>query len=120
MIAGQLATNGLPRAQEPNEVSSDVVDPMIDANLAAGGAEAGFAGKGHAVVVPTAGADVASVASAGIAAEHQALDGFTNVGALVCGDLVFETRIAPGVPVAAEDLTKPVVGSGMVRVTPGG
>ncbi|GAF67901.1 unnamed protein product, partial [marine sediment metagenome] len=33
---------------------------------------------------------------------------------------VFEAQVLPAIPVIAKDLTKPVVGCGLVGVTPGG
>jgi hypothetical protein len=102
------------------QVASDVVDPVVDADLAAGWAEAGLAGEGDAAVESTVGADVAGIAAVGIAAEDHALDGLADVGALVWRNLAFEAQIAPGVPVIAEDAPETVVGSGMIGVAPGG
>lgn len=102
------------------EVAGDIGNPVVDFALAAGGAEAGFAGEGHAAIKSAVRADVTSVACAGIAAEDHTFDGLADVGALVWWDLVFEVQITPGVPVFTKYLAEAVVGSGAGGVTPGG
>jgi hypothetical protein len=102
------------------EVTSDIVDPVVDADLAAGGTEAGLAGEGDTAVESTAGADVAGIAAVGVAAEDHAFDALAHVGALVWRDLAFEAQVAPGVPVLAEDAPETVMGSGTTGVAPGG
>jgi hypothetical protein len=98
------------------EIAGDVGNPVIDFDLAAGGAEAGLAREGDTTVEATARADVTGVAGAGVAAEDHAFDGLADLGALVWWGLVFETQMAPGVPVVAEDVTEAVVGGGMIGV----
>jgi hypothetical protein len=51
------------------QVAGDVVDPVIHPDLAAGGAEAGFAGEGDEKLVLTARANIASVATVRVATE---------------------------------------------------
>jgi hypothetical protein len=51
------------------EIAGDVVDPMVHPDLAAGRTEAGLAGEGDAAVEPTARADVAGIAAAGVTTE---------------------------------------------------
>jgi hypothetical protein len=70
------------------EVAGDVVNPIVDAHLAAGGAEAGFAGEGDEKLVLTARANIASVATVRVATEHQALDDLIDVGPLIWGAVV--------------------------------
>jgi hypothetical protein len=101
------------------ETSGNVSDPIVDFDLAAGRAEASLAGERDAAVEPTAGADVAGIAGVWIVAEDHALYGLANVGTLVRWHLVFETQMAPGVPVFTEDATETVVGSGVIEVAPG-
>ena len=100
-------------------VAGDIGNPVVDFALAAGGAEAGLAGNGHAAIKSAVRADVTSVACAGIAAEDHTFDGLADIGALVWWDLFFEVQITPGVPVFTEYLAEAVVGSGAGRVTPG-
>jgi hypothetical protein len=76
--------------ERDEEIAGHVVDPMVHPDLAAGWTEAGLAGEGDAPLVATAGANVASVAGAGIAAEHHVFDGLAGVGALVWRNLMFE------------------------------
>ena len=71
-------------------------------------------------LVLTAGADVESVASIGVAAEQQALDDLIDVGPLIWEHLVFQTQIVPAVPVVEEDLAEAAVTGGMIRATPRG
>ena len=99
------------------EIAGDVSDPVVDFDLAARGAEASLAGERDAAVEATAGADVAGIAGAGIAAEDHTFDGLANVGALIGWDLAFEVQIAPGVPVFTEDAccVQHVSGSGRGR-----
>jgi len=84
------------------------------------GAETRLAGKWYAMLILAARADVEGITAVGVAAEDHALDGLADVGALVCGDLVFDAQIAPGVPVVAEDVTETVVTGGVSGVAPGG
>jgi uncharacterized protein YqfA (UPF0365 family) len=102
------------------QVTGNVVDPVVDADLAAGGAEAGLAGERDAAVELASGADVASIAAVWIAAEHHTFDGFADVGLLIERDLVSEAQVTPGEPVVADDVAEAVVGSGTAGVTPGG
>ena len=101
------------------EVAGDVGNPVVDADLAAGGAEAGLAGERDTTVEPTTGTDVAGVAAVGIAAEDHAFDGLAYVCLLIGRDFS-EAQITPDVPVVAKDGTEAVVGGGMVGVAPGG
>ena len=87
-------------------------------HLAAGGAEAGLAGERDVALVLATGADIAGITGIGIAAGYETLDDLSDVGTLVWGDFVFQALVAPAVPVVAEDLSKTVVGSGMVRLLP--
>jgi YD repeat-containing protein len=89
-------------------------------DLAAGGAEAGFAGEGDEKLVLTARANIASVATVRVATEHQALDDLIDVGPLIWGHFVFQPQIVPAVPVVEEDLAEAVVTGGMVGATPRG
>ncbi len=57
-------------------------------------------------------ADIARVSAFGIATEHQTLDDFIDVGALIEGDLLFHPLIAPEIPMIAEDLPEPFMASG--------
>jgi hypothetical protein len=91
------------------QVLGDVVDPVVDADFATGGAEAGLTREGHAVLILTARTDVAGVAAIGVAAEEQALDDLADVGALVGGDFVFQAQVTPAIPVIEEDLAEAVV-----------
>ena len=100
------------------EIAGDVVNPIVDAHLAAGGAEAGLAGERDVALVLATGADIAGITGIGIAAGYETLDDLSDVGTLVWGDFVFQALVAPAVPVVAEDLSKTVVGSGMVRLLP--
>ena len=52
-------------------VLSHAVDPSIDSHFSTRRAETGLARKGHEVFVLTVGANVASIARDGIAAEQQ-------------------------------------------------
>ena len=97
-------------------VTGDVVDPVVDADLAAGGAQAGLAGEGDTAVEAGARADVAGITGAGVAAEDHAFDGFAYVTLLIGRDFS-EAQITPDVPVVAKDGTEAVVGSRMIRVT---
>jgi len=96
------------------------VDVRCEADLATGWTEAGLAGEGDAPLVATAGANVASVAGAGIAAEHHAFDGLADVGLLIERDLGVEAQIAPGIPVIAKDVTEAIVSGEVSGVAPGG
>jgi len=102
------------------EVAGDVGNPVVDADLAAGGAEASLAGERDTTVKPTTGTDVAGVAAVGVAAEDHALNGLADVGLLIGRDLACEAQVTPTIPVIAEDVAEAVVGGGMIGVTPGG
>jgi Zn ribbon nucleic-acid-binding protein len=102
------------------EIAGDVGNPVIDFDLAAGRAEAGLARERDTAVKAAAGADIAGIAGAGIAAEDHAFDDLANVGALIGWDLVCETQMAPGVPMIAEDAAEAVVGGGVIGVAPRG
>ena len=75
------------------QVASDVADPVVHPDFATGRTESSFAGERDTQLVLTAGADVESVASIGVAAEQQALDDLIDVGPLIWGHLVFQTQI---------------------------
>jgi hypothetical protein len=81
------------------EVAGDVVNPIVDAHLAAGGAEAGLAGERDIALVLATGADIAGITGIGIAAGYETLDDLSDVCTLVWGDLVFQALIAPAVPI---------------------
>jgi len=42
-----------------------------------------------------------------------------DVGALIWGDLAFETQVTPAIPVVEEDLAEAVMAGGMIGATPG-
>ncbi len=98
------------------EIADDVVNPVVDAHLAAGGAEAGLARERDIALVLATGADIAGITGIGIAAGHKALDDLSDVGTLIWGGFGFQALVAPAVPVVAEDLSKTVVSSGMMRI----
>jgi len=101
------------------EVTSNVGNPVVDADFATGRTEASFAGERDTAVESTAGADVAGVTGAGVAAKDHTLDGLADVCLLINRDF-FEAQIAPGVPVIAEDVAETVVSGGVAGVAPGG
>ena len=100
------------------QVAGDVVNPIVDAHLAAGGAETGLARERNKALVLATGADIAGITGIGIAAGHKPLDDLSDVGTLIWGDFGFQALVAPAVPVVAEDLSKTVVSSGMIGLLP--
>ena len=100
------------------QVTSDVVDPIVDAYLAAGRAEASLAGERYTTLVLATRADIAGITGIGIAAGHETLDDLSNISTLIWGNFVFQAQVTPVVPVVAEDLSKTVVSSGMVGLLP--
>jgi hypothetical protein len=72
------------------EITSDVVNPVVHPDLATGGAETRLAGKWYAMLIPAARADVEGITTVRVAAEYHAFDGLAEVGALVGRDLDFE------------------------------
>lgn len=93
------------------QVPGDIIDPIVHADLTAGRAEAGLAGKGNFVLIPTTRADIEGVPSIRVAAEHHALNCFADVCLLIRGDFLRQAQVAPDVPVVAENLS-PAVGLG--------
>jgi hypothetical protein len=100
------------------QVTSDVVDPIVDAYLAAGRAEASLAGERYTTLVLATGADIAGITGIRIAAGYKALNDLLDVGALIERDFGFKAQIAPAITGIAKDLSKAVVGSGMVGLLP--
>ena len=98
------------------EITGNVVNPIVDAHLAAGRAEAGLAGERDMALVLATGADIAGITGIGIAAGYETLDDLSDVGTLVRRDFVFQALVAPGVPVIAKDLTEEVVAGGVMRI----
>ena len=101
------------------EVATDVVDPMIDANLAAGWAETRLAGKRNTSLILTTRADVAGITGMGITTGHQALNDLSDISSLVWRNR-FHALITPGSPIIAECLTEDGMTGGMVRLLPRG
>jgi len=56
--------------------------------FSARGAEAGFAGEGHTMLILAAGTKITGVAALRIAAEHHALNDVSDVSLLIEGDFV--------------------------------
>jgi hypothetical protein len=106
------------------EIADDVVNPVVDAHLAAGGAKAGLAGEGDTVLVLATRADVAGITGIGIAAGHETLDDLSDVripmrvGTLVWGDFGFQALVAPAVPMVTEYLTEEIVAGGVIELLP--
>ena len=100
------------------EIADDVVNPVVYTDLATGGAKAGLAGERDTVLVLATRADVPGITGIGIAAGHKASNDLSNVSTLIWGDFVFQAQVTPAVPVVAEDLSKTVVGGGVIRSLP--
>ena len=98
------------------QVTSDVVDPIVDAYLAAGRAEASLAGERYTTLVLATRADIAGITGIGIAAGHETLDDLSDVGTLVWGDFGFQALVAPAVPMVTEYLTEEIVVGGVMRI----
>ncbi len=98
------------------QVLRDGVDPTIHAHLSAAGTESGFTTKRNTVLKLTAGAHVARIAGAGVAAEQQALNGFADVGTLVSRDFVCQAQITPGRPMLPKDFAKAVMAGRAISV----
>jgi hypothetical protein len=69
-------------------VFGDIVDPVVHADLTAGGAEAGLTGEGDAMLILAAGAEIAGIAAIRVTAEQQTLDDVSDVSLLIEGDFV--------------------------------
>ena len=108
------------KMRDIEQVTGDIVDSVVDADLAARRAEASFARERNAALVLAVGADVECVAGMGIAAGRETLNDFADVSALIWRNLVFQPPLAPLGPVVTKDVTETVVGSGMTMVAPGG
>ena len=61
------------------------------ADLAAGGAETGFAGEGDAMLILAAGAEIAGIVAIRVTAKHHALNDVSDVSLLIAGDFVGQT-----------------------------
>jgi hypothetical protein len=72
--------------------------------------------KRYTTLVLATRADITGITGMGIAAGHKASNDLSNVSTLIWGDFVFQAQVTPAVPVVAEDLSKTVVGSGMMRI----
>jgi hypothetical protein len=86
--------------------------------LSAGRAEVGLAGERDAMLKVAAWTEVARVPTVRIPAKHESLNGFLDVGTLIGGDVAFQTMVAPELPMIAEDLTKSIMPSRMIGMTP--
>jgi transcriptional regulator with XRE-family HTH domain len=66
-------------------VFGDIVDQVVHADLAAGGAETGFAGEGDAMLILAAGAEIAGIAAIRVTAEQHTLNDVPDVSLLIEG-----------------------------------
>ena len=96
-------------------VFGDVVDPVIHANFSAGRAKAGFAGEGDAQLIVAAGTKITGIAALRVTAKHHALNDICNVGTLIEGNFFLHAKIAPEIPMLAEDLAEAVMPSWVVE-----
>ena len=94
--------------------------PVIHADLAAGGAETGFAGEGDALLILAAGAEIAGIAAIRVTAEQHTLDDVPDVSLLIEGDFVGQAEVAVAIPVVEEYLAKAVMTGGVIERLPGG
>ena len=69
-------------------VFGDIVDPVFHADFATGGAEAGLAVEGDAMLILAAGTDPAGITAIWVTAEHHALNDVPDVSLLIEGDFV--------------------------------
>lgn len=87
----------------------DIIDPVVYADLAARGTEAGLAGERDAMLILAAGTDPFCVAALRVTAEHHALNDVLDVCLRIEGDLVGQAEVAVTLPVVEEYLAKVVV-----------
>ncbi|MGD0751691.1 MAG: hypothetical protein ABSA23_09805 [Anaerolineales bacterium] len=101
-------------------VFGDIVDPVVHADLAAGRAEAGFAGEGDAMLILAAGTYPAYVTAIRVTAEQHALNDVSDVSLLIEGDFIGQTEVAVAIPVVEEYLAKVVMTGWMAERMVGG
>ena len=101
-------------------VFGDIVDPVVRADLAAGGAEAGLAGEGDALLILAAETEIARIAAIRVTAEQHALNDVPDVSLLIEGDFVGQAEVAVAIPVVEEYLAKAVMTCWMAERMPGG
>jgi hypothetical protein len=65
------------------QISGDIVDPVVYVDLTAGRAEEGLTREVYLVLILASRADVEGVARIGVTAEHHALDSFTDICLLI-------------------------------------
>ena len=96
------------------DVLCDIVDPIIDVDFTAGRAKAGFTGEGNPMLKSAAGANISGISAFRVTAEHHSLDDICNVGTLIGRNFFLHAKIAPAIPMIAEDLAEPVMASWMI------
>jgi hypothetical protein len=96
-------------------IFGDIVDPVIHADLATRGTEAGLAGEGDAMLILAAGAYPSGIAALRITAEQHALDDVPDVSLLIEGDFIGQAEVAVAIPVVEEYLAKAVIPVGWSR-----
>jgi len=101
-------------------IFGDIVDPVIHADLAARGTEAGLAGEGDAMLILAAGTYPSGIAALRVTAEQHALDDVSDVSLLIEGDFIGQAEVAVAIPVVEEYLTKAVMPGWVVERMPGG
>lgn len=69
-------------------VFGDIVDQVVDADLAAGATEARLVEKGDAMLILAAGAEIACIAAIAVTAEQHVLNDVSDVSLLIEGDFV--------------------------------